>query len=228
MIKAVIFDLDGLLVDSEPVWFQVRTTMFERFDLTWTDDDQKALMGRSTAAWIDYVHGKLKGRLSRDEVTKETLDGMVRNYRSGAIRVMPGAQQALEYCAGKFVLGLASGSPEILIHAALESNRWGRFFSQVLSSDKVGHGKPAPDVYLEVTKRLRATPQESVVVEDSGSGILAGKAAGAAVIAIPQKDLLPAPEALKSADIILDSLVSMENALDKIARRSAVISHEPR
>lgn len=224
MIKAVVFDLDGLLVDSEPVWFQVRTTMFERFALKWADDDQKALMGRSTAAWIDYVHGKLKGRLSRDEVTEETLDGMVRKYRSGAIGVMPGAQQALEYCAGKFVLGLASGSPEVLIHAALESNRWARFFSQVLSSDNVGHGKPAPDVYLEVMKRLHTTPSESVVVEDSGSGILAGKAAGAAVIAIPQKDLMPASEALKSADIILDSLASMENALDKIARRSIAVS----
>src|SRR3990172_9618229 len=87
VIKAVIFDLDGLLVDSEPVWFKVRTEMFGRFGLVWTDDDQKALMGRNTRSWIDYVEDKLDGKLSREEIVRETLEGMVRGYRSEERRV---------------------------------------------------------------------------------------------------------------------------------------------
>ncbi|MCI0708175.1 MAG: HAD family phosphatase [Ignavibacteriae bacterium] len=222
MIKAVIFDLDGLLVDSKPVWFQVRTKMFARFALQWTDDDQKALMGRSTQAWIDYVHQKLNGKLTKDEIVNETLSSMVSQYRSGNVRFMPAAQQALDNCAGKFKLGLASSSPRILIDAALKANSWQKYFSQVLSSDEVPNGKPAPDAYLEVMKRLGVKPNESVVVEDSGSGIIAGKAAGATVIAVPNEHLMPSPEALKSADVVLESLVSLNKALTEITTRAGI------
>lgn len=216
MIKAVIFDLDGLLVDSEPVWFRVRAEMFKRFSKTWTNDDQKSLMGRNTVAWIDYVEKKLEGRLSRDEIVRETLDGMVRSYQSGEVRVMPGAQIALDYCGKKKLLGLASGSPRILIDAALESNGWKKLFREILSSDEVAKGKPAPDVYLEVMTRLNVKPMESVVVEDSGSGILAGKAAGAKVIAVPNEHLMPAPGALAKADVVIDSLNEVERVLGSL------------
>ncbi|HEY4612647.1 MAG TPA: HAD family phosphatase [Bacteroidota bacterium] len=228
MIKAVIFDLDGLLVDSEPVWFQVRTEMFRRFGLRWTDEDQKALMGRSTEAWIVYVGEKLSGRLTREEIVKETLDGMVGYYRAGTVRVMPGAQAALEYCAARYTVGLASGSPHVLIDAALEVNRWRGFFSKVLSSDEVAHGKPAPDAYREIMKRLNVASYESVVVEDSGSGILAGKAAGTSVVAIPNEHLMPSLDALKAADIVIDSLESIANALQELSEHQAAISHTRR
>lgn len=216
MIKAVIFDLDGLLVDSEPVWFQVRTKMFKRFGKTWTNDDQKALMGRNTVAWIDYVEQKLEGRLSRDEIVRETLDGMTESYRSGSVRVMPGAQKALNYCGKHKVLGLASGSPRVLIDAALESNGWKGLFIELMSSDEVANGKPSPDVYLEVMRRLKVKPGESAVIEDSGSGILAGKAAGAKVIAVPNEHLMPAPEALAKADFVIDSLNEVEKLLGSL------------
>ena len=219
MVKAVIFDLDGLLVDSEPVWFHVRTEMFQRFRIAWTTQDQKALMGKNTQAWIDYVYEKLGGKLSRDEVTNQTLDGMIRSYQTGHVRLMPGAQKAIEYCSSIATLGLASGSPKVLIDAALESNGWKGVFKEVLSSDEVPHGKPAPDVYLEVMKRLGMKPRECVVVEDSGSGILAGRASGAKVIAVPNKELMPPSEALANADKIIESLDDIALGIEAVSSR---------
>ena len=213
MVDAVIFDLDGLLVDSEPVWFRVRTEMFGRYGLTWTDDDQKALMGGSTQWWVEYVSNKLAGRLSPDRVKSETLEGMVRSYRNGAVTIMPGAREALEYCADRFPLGLASGSPYVLIEAALGVNGWRGYFRETLSSDEVPRGKPAPDAYLEVLRRLNVRPTHAVVTEDSGSGILAGKAAGAIVVAVPNRALMPAAEALQAADHVLESLNDLPGIL---------------
>ncbi|MBM4169538.1 MAG: HAD family phosphatase [Ignavibacteria bacterium] len=215
-IQSVVFDLDGLLVDSEPVWFRVRQEMFGRYRLTWTDDDQKALMGKSTAAWIEYVDEKLQGQLRRDEIFDETIQGMVSQYRAGNVRVMPGADEALRSCARNSKLGLASGSPRILIDSALAANRWEHYFSQIISSDEVLRGKPAPDVYAEVMKRLEADPAGTVVLEDSESGIIAGKAAGAAVIAVPNEHLMPSPEVLRTADVVIPSLKMIEAAMKKI------------
>jgi len=178
-IDAVIFDLDGLLVDSEPVWLRVRKEIFSRYDLPWGEEDQNALMGKNTQAWIDDGVRRLGGRLGPDEYKRAVLDGMVSAYRTGSVELMPGAREAVDFCAGRVPVGLASGSPPVLIDAALESNGWKAVFRETLSSDSVPRGKPAPDSYLEVLRRLRIQPDKAVVVEDSGSGILAGKAAGA-------------------------------------------------
>lgn len=215
-IKAVVFDLDGLLVDSEPFWFKVRMEMFGRLGMTWTDDDQKALMGRNTQSWIDYVDNKLAGQLSKEEITNQTLEGMIRGYASREIRIMPGAGKALEECSEQFFLGLASGSPQVLIDAALKANGWAKYFSRILSSDDVPQGKPSPDVYIEVMKRMGVHPSATVVVEDSGSGILAGKAAGAVVIAVPNKQLMPPRETLDAADLVITSLESFQTAVRRL------------
>jgi HAD superfamily hydrolase (TIGR01509 family) len=215
-----VFDLDGLLVDSEPVWSEVRTAMFGRFSLSWTEDDQKALMGRSTAAWIEYVAEKLQGRLVREEIFDETMRGMVSQYHAGNVRVMPGADEAIRYCATTFSLGLASGSPRVLIDAALRSNDWEQYFSEVVSSDEVAHGKPAPDVYSRAFSRLGVDPRSTVVVEDSESGILAGKASQAFVIAVPNERLMPSPAGLRAADVVIPSLRSIGDALQTIEQRT--------
>ena len=206
MIDAVVFDLDGLLVDSEPVWLRVRKEIFSRYSLPWTEEEQKALMGKNTRAWIDDGVKKLGGRLGPDAYRKVVLDGMVGAYRTGQVQLMPGAREAIDFCAIRFPLGLASGSPPVLIDAALESNGWKAMFRETLSSDSVPNGKPAPDSYLEVLRRLNIQPAGAVVVEDSGSGIFAGKAAGAYVVAVPNPAFMPAPESLLAADIVLESL----------------------
>ncbi len=155
MIDAVVFDLDGLLVDSEPVWFRVRAEIFARFGLAWKEEYQKALMGKNTRAWIDDGVARLGGRLSPEAYKDEVLDGMVSAYRTGGVRLMPGAREAVAFCAASVPLGLASGSPPVLIDAALDANGWKTMFRETLSSDSVPRGKPAPDSYLEVLQRLK-------------------------------------------------------------------------
>lgn len=216
MITTVIFDLDGLLVDSEPMWFRARREIFQRFGLAWTAADQKKQMGVSTAMWADYIAQKLQGKLSREEIVNESLGKMASYYQAGAVRIMPGAREALQYCAGKYKLGLASGSPKLLIDAALSGANWRHFFLEIVSSDEVNHGKPAPDVYWEVMKRMGVAAAEAVVVEDSGGGILAGKAAGAKVVAVPNPEMMPAPEALRQADAVIDSLFSLGRVIEEL------------
>ena len=221
MIDAVIFDLDGLLVDSEPVWFRVRSEIFARFGLVWEEEYQKALMGKNTRAWIDDGVARLGGRLSPEAYRNEVLDGMVSAYRTGGVRLMPGAREAVTFCAAAVPLGLASGSPPVLIDAALDANGWGTMFRETLSSDTVPRGKPAPDSYLEVLLRLNIPPSRSVVVEDSGSGILAGKAAGAYVVAVPNPAFMPAPEVLRASDVVLESLHQLPDHLTRSHRLRA-------
>ena len=206
MITAIIFDLDGLLVDSEPVWFRVISEICQRYGLVWTHADQLKQMGVGTATWAEYIAQKLQGRMSRDEAMNEVLSRMASYYQTGEVRIMPGAREALEHCAENYKIGLASGSPKLLINAALSGADWRRFFSEVVSSDEVDRSKPAPDVYWEAMKRMGVAATETVVVEDSGGGILAGKAAGATVVAIPNPQMMPAPEALRQADAVIDSL----------------------
>ncbi len=216
MITSVIFDLDGLLVDSEPMWTRAISEIVNRCGLDWTHADKLALMGTGTATWADYISKKLDRRMSNEEVIEEVLSRMVRYYHTGEVSLMPGAQEALEHCSENFSVGLASGSPKLLINAALSGANWRHFFSETVSSDEVDHGKPAPDVYLEAMKRMSITPQESVIVEDSSGGILAGKAAGAKVIAVPNPDMMPTADALRQADAVIDSLISLGRTLEKL------------
>lgn len=213
MIKAVIFDLDGLLVDSEPLWFRARSELFQRFNLVWTDDDQERLMGVSTSFWIEYMSEKLQRKISSKVIEEGILNKMVSYYHAGDVTLMPGAQNALEFCYSRYKLGLASGSPRKLIEAALTGANWSRYFAEVLSSDEVAKGKPAPDVYLEVIRRLGIPASETVVVEDSGSGVLAGHTAGTKVVAVPDEHLKPSPDTVDKAHVVIDSLVSFDSAL---------------
>jgi HAD superfamily hydrolase (TIGR01509 family) len=213
VIEAVIFDMDGLLVDSEPVWFEARQELFARFGKQWTEHDQAGLMGVSTSTWVDYVWKRLEGAMTREEVLETIVGIMAASYERGDVPLLPGAGDALDYCIPRYRVGLASGSPRVLIDAALTGADWHRCFEVVVSSDECAHGKPAPDVYLEALRRLHVSPERAVVVEDSSAGVRAGKAANVRVVAIPRAYTAPDDPAIELADARIDSLHSLSEVL---------------
>ncbi|MGA9364799.1 MAG: HAD family phosphatase [Bacteroidota bacterium] len=216
MITTVIFDLDGLLMDTEPLWHQARVELFKAFRLVWTESDQEQCMGLSTSGWVAYMVQRLDGRLSPQIVQDEIVGRMAHYYSNGLVRILPGAQEALEFSSEKFKLGLASGSYRRLLDAAVQGAGWTKFFAEVVSSDDVSKGKPAPDVYLEIVRRLGVRMTETVVVEDSANGILAGLAAGARAIAVPNLHIRPPQEILDKASVVIDSLTLFPAAIAKL------------
>jgi beta-phosphoglucomutase-like phosphatase (HAD superfamily) len=216
VIQAVVFDMDGLLVDSEPVWFAARRELLGRFGKRWSDSDQERLMGVSTATWVEYVTDKLEGAMPSEEVLDTIVGMMAAAYRRGDVPLLPGASEALDFCVGRYRVGLASGSPRLLIDAALTGAGWQRCFEEVISSDECARGKPAPDVYLEIMRRMSLDPAATVVVEDSVAGVLAGIDAGAKVVAVPSGYTPSDDEALARADARLESLRALPTILPEI------------
>lgn len=212
MIEAIIFDMDGLLVDSEPVWDKARKGMAEEAGKDWNKDDHQAVMGVSTQAWVDYMIKRLELNLSPQEVQDQIIARMIQLYQAG-IPYFPGAVEAVQMAARHFPTALASGSHQALIEVVAADAAMQGQFQVILSADEVGTGKPAPDVYLETAKRLGVKPGNCVCLEDSGNGIVAGYRAGMKVIAIPDSRFPPAPEKLNLADLILPSLLDFSMKL---------------
>jgi HAD superfamily hydrolase (TIGR01509 family) len=217
MIEAVIFDMDGLLVDSEPSWNRARVDLAERHGKTWTASDQLAMAGVHTDVWVNALRDKLDGQLSYAQVLDEITGRMVGYYERGEVPILAGADEALAVCAGRYHVGLASGSPQRLIDACLKGAGWGDFFADLISSDEMEHGKPAPDVYLEIMRRMDLDAATTAVVEDSGAGIKSGKAAGAVVVAVPNPSTDPGPEVLALADTRIASLSELAGVLANVA-----------
>lgn len=216
MIKAVIFDMDGILINSEPVWFKARKDLFEPLNLEWTWEDQKNTMGVSTQTWVDYMTKKADGKLTPDEILNGIVDRMVNYYEAGEVDAMPGADDAVKYCAGKYKTGVASGSYKKLLYAAIESKGWKKYFEEILSSDDLERGKPAPDIYLEVIKRLEVKPEESVIIEDSADGMRAGVAAGTNIIAVPSEGVKVPGEIKDKVAEVIPTLHEFSSAFERI------------
>lgn len=219
MIKAVIFDMDGLLINSEPVWFRARNELFKNYKFEWTWNDQKQTMGVSTKAWVEYMYNRIEKVLSREELLKGVTDRMKLYYTNGEIELMPGANDALIFAKENFKVGLASGSYKELLYSAVKVNKWEIMFDEILSSDDLERGKPHPDVYLEVIKRLGVEAHECIVLEDSRDGIRAGVAAGTKVIAVPSKEVLVPQEVLDSAYASIDSLNDFPEIVNKLKKQ---------
>lgn len=211
MIKAIIFDMDGLLIDSEPVWFRARKELLGNLNLEWTWDLQRKTLGVSTKDWVEQLYNIVSGAMTRNELQKGVTDRMLKYYANGEVDVMPGADAALKYAKDNFKVGLASGSYKELLYSAVKVKNWASIFDEILSSDDMERGKPHPDVYLETAKRLGVLPEECVVLEDSANGIKAGVAAGTKVITVPSKDIQVPQEVLDTAYAVIDSLNEFPN-----------------
>jgi HAD superfamily hydrolase (TIGR01509 family) len=215
LIQAVIFDMDGLLVDSEPVWDKARKAMADVAGMPWGRLDHDAVMGVSTEEWADYMIEHLELEMSRQEVIAEVIGRMTEMYRHG-VPYFPGAVELVDAVAATWRTGLASGSHPALIDIVTADEPMAGRFEVIVAADKVGAGKPAPDVYLEAARALDVDPADCVCLEDSGNGILSGAAAGMKVIAVPDPRYPPAPEKLERADLVAGSLADV--TVERIAQ----------
>jgi HAD superfamily hydrolase (TIGR01509 family) len=205
MGDAVIFDLDGVLIDSEPVWETVRRRFVAEQGGRWLPDTQRRLMGMSTREWSGYLSVDLGVGLPPDEVANAVLQQMAEKYAE-SVPLMPGAVQVVQRVAEMWPVGLASSSPRSLIDLVVAVVGLRPVFTATVSTEEVGRGKPAPDVYLATAARLDVHPRRCVAVEDSGNGLRAARAAGTVVVALPHPRYPPEPEALAAADLVLAGL----------------------
>jgi HAD superfamily hydrolase (TIGR01509 family) len=207
-IDTVIFDLDGVIIDTEHVWHTVRRDFALAHGGHWDERDQPAVMGANSMQWAAYMREHSGVDLSDQEIYDEVIGGLRERYARD-LPLVPGAREAVLRLAKKYRLGVASSSPTELIEDALELAGLRPQFAAVVSSDEVAQGKPAPDVYLEACARLRSSPGCSAAVEDSSNGIKAASAAGLAVIAVPNPDFPPTVEAVGAADLVLGSIAEL-------------------
>jgi HAD superfamily hydrolase (TIGR01509 family) len=205
MIECVVFDLDGVIVDSEQVWDDVREQLVRERNGRWHVGAQAAMMGMSSPEWSSYMHDELGLLESPEEINDEVVRLMLARYRD-FLPLIDGAVDAVLRLAGEFTLAVASSSNRPLIDAVLNGAGIAGCFAVVVSSEEVARGKPAPDVYLEAARRLGREPARCAAVEDSSNGLRAAHAAGMRVIALPNAHYPPAPDALALADVVLTSL----------------------
>jgi HAD superfamily hydrolase (TIGR01509 family) len=215
-LAAVIFDLDGVLVDSESVWDAVREELARESGARWHEHAQRDMMGMSSLEWSRYMHDELGVPMTPEEISRVVVERLLERYRR-ALPLLPGAVETVRELSERWPLGLASSSNRPVIDLVLELSGLAACFIATVSSEEVGRGKPAPDVYLEAARRLEVDPRACAAVEDSTNGIGSAKTAGMVVAVIPRPDFPPAPEALGLADLVLRSLGELPAALDSHA-----------
>lgn len=207
VMEAVVFDMDGTLTDTESTWDVVRRSLADEDGVPWPEGATQAMMGMSTQEWSAYLVEVVGLRGTPEEAARRTIEGLQKIYRT-ELRVLPGAPEAIARIGSRWRLGLASSSPRLLIDQAAAAMGVLDRFATTMSTEELhdGAGKPAPDVYLEVCRRLGVEPQRAVAVEDAPNGIRAAHAAGMKVVAIPPHFHPPTPDVLALADVVIDSL----------------------
>ena len=208
MIAAVIFDLDGVLVDSEQLWDDARRELVRERGGTWRPDATRAMMGMSSLEWSRYMHDELRVDMAPAEISTGVVERLERLYRE-RLPLYPGAVETVAAVAERHRLGLASSANREIIDLVLELAGLRQFFEATASSEEVPRGKPAPDVDLEAARRLRVSPERCAAVEDSANGIRSAAAAGMKVVAIPHREFPPDDEALGLTAGVLGSLFEL-------------------
>ena len=211
-VQAVVFDLDGVLVDSEPLWDEIRRAVVADAGRAWPTDATRALQGMSTPEWSAYLIDVVGVPGRPENVAAMVIDAMVARYRKN-LPLLPGAIEAVERLANHWPLGLASSSPRQLIATVLDSADLASRFQVTVSTEEGTAGKPSPAVYNDVVRRLAADASRVVAIEDSSNGLRSASAAGVRVIAIPNPTYPPQPDALALASTVVASLDDLTQAL---------------
>jgi HAD superfamily hydrolase (TIGR01509 family) len=207
-IAAVVFDLDGVLVDTESVWAEVREQLALESGGRWTATSQRDMMGMSSPEWSRYMHDELGVPLAPATISEQVVEGLEARLREH-VPLLPCARETVAVLAASWPLAIASSANRPVIDLVLELTGLDALFRATISSEEVPRGKPAPDVYLEAARRLRVDPTSCAAIEDSANGLRAAAAAGMRVIAIPNREFPPDPKALGLADEVLGSLAEL-------------------
>jgi HAD superfamily hydrolase (TIGR01509 family) len=204
-IQAVIFDMDGVLVDSEEYWWQSRVEFADKLGKHWSFDDQRTAMGRNTLEWAQVMQERLETDIPLEEIVEQVRAGVIARLEA-RLPVLPGALESVRIAASAYRVALASGSPKLVIQRVMSLMGLDRAFEVIVYGDDMPHGKPAPDVYLETARQLGLEPIDCVGIEDSANGLRALKAAGMYVIAVPSPGFPLLDEVLALAHRVLPSL----------------------
>jgi HAD superfamily hydrolase (TIGR01509 family) len=208
VIDAVVFDLDGVIVDSEQVWDDVRQAYTRKVGGTFTEEATRAMMGMSSPEWSRYMAESLGVPGTPQQINADIVALMLERYGE-APPLIPGAVDAVRRIGARWPLAIASSSNPELIEVVLQTAGIESLFATAVSSEEVARGKPAPDVYLEAARRLGVEPARCAAVEDSHAGIRSAKAAGMRVVAVPNPHFPPDDAALAQADIVLGSIAEL-------------------
>jgi len=208
-LDAVVFDLDGVIVDSEQVWDDVREAYVHETGGRYPEHAARDMMGMSSPEWSRYMAEELRVPGTPDEINAAIVERMLERY-GDAPPVIPGAVEAVRRIAACVPLAIASSSNPELIEVVLRSSGLADDFDAAVSSQEVARGKPSPDVYLEAARRLAADPARCGAVEDSQNGIRSAKAAGMRVVAVPNPHYPPDDEALSLADVVVASIGELQ------------------
>lgn len=217
MPDAVIFDLDGVLIDSERLWNEAKEAVVRAAGGTWTDDAPHDMIGMSSPEWSGYMHDRLGVPERPAEINDEVVAAIERIYRD-RLPVLPGAVETVRAHAARWPLAIASSANREIIDLVVELTELTDAFAATVSSEEVGSGKPAPDVYLEAARRLDVDPSRCVAIEDSANGIRAAAAAGMTVIAVPNPDYRPGPDALALATATVAAIADVTPSLTETSR----------
>jgi HAD superfamily hydrolase (TIGR01509 family) len=206
--EAVVFDLDGVLVDSEHIWESARRALVEEHGLPYPPGATRAIMGMSAPEWSRYLRETLRVPMEEEAINADIVARVEAAYRAH-LPLLPGAVACVRALGARVPLAVASSSNRVLIELVLELAGIGEAFAAIVSAEEVAHGKPAPDVYLRAAELLEIDPARCAAIEDSTNGIRSAHAAGMRVIALPNPHFPPAPDALALADVVVTSLAEI-------------------
>lgn len=205
MVQAVVFDLDGVLVDSEGLWDVVRRGVAAEAGRPWPAQATRAMQGMSTAEWSTYLTEVVGVPGAPQQVAATVVERMAAEYHA-RLPLYPGALEVVQRLGRRWPLGLASSSPRRLIDTVLQAAGLVQWFPVSVSTEEVEAGKPSPLVYQTVVQRLSVDPSQAIAIEDSSNGLRSAAAAGLGVLAVPNTAFPPSKDALALAEVIVDSL----------------------